>query len=144
LCDELAYGGIVVQSQHVGGNRRIGRHGGIVPQAARGLLSTAEGRRAAFGRRSATERARAVSRETRGVAMDSLTHAPRTPATSAGWTKPIISTTGMSGRIARISRASSEPVMSGMVSSDSTALKRSGAARNAASAAALEVNPTGS
>jgi hypothetical protein len=51
---------------------------------------------------------------------------------------------GMSGLRRRISRASTKPAMPDIASSDSTALNRRGAARNAASAAAPDVKPTGS
>jgi hypothetical protein len=50
----------------------------------------------------------------------------------------------MSGRMRRISRASSQPVISGIASSDSTASKRCGAPRRLSSAAAPDAKPTGS
>jgi len=49
----------------------------------------------------------------------------------------------MSRRIPRSSRISAEPDIPGMRPSETTASKRSGSARKAASAALLEVNPTG-
>ena len=53
---------------------------------------------------------------------------------------PLISTTGMEPRMPRTSRISAEPDISGMRSSVISASKRCGSARNAASAAVLEVN----
>src|SRR6266850_2415997 len=94
--------------------------------------------------RSALARLRAMSCDNNGFASTSNTPASCARAASAGLTKPLISTIGMSERILRISFASSEPVISGIASSDSTASNHSGAARNFSSAAALDVKPTGS
>ncbi len=85
-----------------------------------------------------------MSRATSGFASTSTTPTFRACADSAGFTKPLISIIGMSGWIIRSDCASSEPVMSGIDSSDSTAWKRSGVVRNPSNAATLDVKPTGS
>ena len=50
---------------------------------------------------------------------------------------------GIAGRIPRIARISADPDILGMRSSVITASNRSGSARNASSAAPLDVNPAG-
>src|SRR5262249_59317533 len=114
-----------------------------------GLLVTepdsAAGRMTVYAaRRSTCARATAISRVWTGFLTISATPAPRARSVSIGPTYPLTSTIGKSARRRRSRAASSVPVRRGMTSSVIAASKRSGADSNAASAAPLSENPTGS